>query len=236
VKIKEATYENGVVKAVLKNDGSDSISSDAIGITLGGEPVSCKETFILSAKSTANCSIDFECTDTAKMAITSPSANEIVVQCKQEITLTTNTCKDKDCTERSAVFEKGDNVYLDVNADPSVELSASVYYNGEFLERIYPGSPFKPTKPGIYTINITASREGYVDIVKKLTFTVEDNTSSTMIKVGLIVLFVAIIATFVIFRLRKTKKREGFDELYEKYKKRQAYKELYRKYRRRKRF
>jgi hypothetical protein len=235
VKIKSARYESGTVKAVLTNDGSDSISSDAIGITLGDQTVSCKEAFILSAKSTANCSIDFECSDTVKMAITSPNKNETEVNCKPEINITPNTCKDAGCSQYSAVFGKGDSVYLDVKTDPSVDVSASVYYNGEFQERIYPGQPYKPANAGIYTINITASKEGYTQVVKKLTFTVVDNTSGLVVKVGLIVVFVLILAAFIFYRLRKTKKRQGFDELYEKYKKKQAYGELYRKYGRRRR-
>ena len=222
VKIDDIEYKDETVKITLKNIGSNSIDSESIKILIDGEEVECEEDFELAAKSSDICSIsDFTCTDTiALVQITEPNEDESEFKCEEEIEITPRSCKDEDCNQYSRTFTKGEKVYINVGTESDVDVSAVVYHDGE-SERIDLSKPYEPTEAGTYTVNITASKEGQ-KTVETITFTVEDKESDFLLKVLLIALFVIILTGFVYYRLKKTKKREKFDELYEKYKRKSA--------------
>lgn len=236
VKIKEVTYKEGVVNLTLKNDGSSSISSDSIKILLNGQEFWCKEGFELVSKgSIKSCEItDFVCEDTATVEITEPTADKREFSCLEEVKINVTSCKVENCKQPEKNFVTGDKLYLNIEKEEGVDTIAFIAYNNGNPVRIDLSKPYALNNPGTYVVNVTASKEGYKKTIKELTLTVEKKSSNLLLKLVLIALFILVLASFVYYRFKKTKKRQSFEELYEKYRK-ANYSELYKKYGKRKR-
>lgn len=230
VKISNVVYNNGIVQVSLKNDGGGSIESSLIKFLIDGNSIGCDNSFTLVAKGTANCNISYTCEQTARLQITSPNTDEKVFSCLGELKINVAACKDISCsTPSNNTFQSGESVYLNIKKDSGTDVTAILYRPDGGSENLDLSKPYKPTQPGIYSVNITASKEGYKPSVQILRFAVLQGNSGFLLKVVLIGVFLIILVGFVYYRLKKTKKKEGFDELYEKYR-RKNYETLYRKY------
>jgi hypothetical protein len=86
-----------------------------------------------------------------------------------------HTCKDRGCKERSKIFIQSENIYLSYKSQPeNVILEASLEYPDKSLEKIQLPISIRPSQIGTYTLEISASRNGYQDLVKSTNFAVID--------------------------------------------------------------
>jgi len=234
IEIVNITHKDGTVNATLRNTGNESIDSGLIKLLLNGEAVECKQTFTLAPESSKECDIpDFECSGTAKLKITEPNTYEKEFACEKIITITAQSCKDADCSQPLETFTKGEEIYFNIETNPA-DAKVTAVVQGE-TGTIDLTEPFIPDEIGSYTIELTASKEGYSETTSKLSFVVEAK-SSVLPKVIIILLIIGGIAGFIFYRLRKTKKTGTYQKLYEKYGKKETYEDLYRKYGRNRRF
>ncbi|MDI6807233.1 MAG: hypothetical protein QMD14_05530, partial [Candidatus Aenigmarchaeota archaeon] len=126
------------------------------------------------------------------------------------------SCKDADCEVPSTTFKQGEKVYVKVKTDPEAEVSATVFYKEE-VRTIDLAQPFIPREAGTYTIEVAASKKGYVETMEKLTFTVEKAAVDyTLLKVIIIIFIIACVIGYIYYRLKET--GEGYKWLYKKYK------------------
>ncbi len=233
--IVNVTHKDSTVNATLRNIGTEAIDSGSIKILLNGVVVKCKQTFTLAPKSSRECDIpDFECSGTAKLEITEPNENETEFECEKVITITVQSCKDADCNQPLEAFTKGEEVYFNVETDPADASVTAVVHNGG-TETIDLTEPFKPEETGSYTIELTASKEGYSEATSELSFVVEAK-SGVSPKIIIVILIILGLAGFIYYRLKKTRKTETYEKLYEKYGKKTTYEDLYRKYGRNRRY
>jgi archaellum component FlaF (FlaF/FlaG flagellin family) len=235
VEIVNVTHKAGTVNATLKNIGTEAIDSGLITILLDGVVVKCKQTFTLAPKSSRECDIpDFECSGTAKLEITEPNENETEFECEKVITITVQSCKDADCNQPLETFVKGEEVYFNVETDPADASVTAVIHNGG-TETIDLTEPFKPEGVGSYTIELTASKEGYSETTSEVSFVVEAK-SGVSPKIIIVVLIILGLAGFMYYILKKTSKTKSYEKLYAKYGKKETYEDLYRKYGRNRRY
>jgi hypothetical protein len=231
VRIDNVTYDNEIATAFLKNIGSGSIDSNSIRILIDGKTVECKKSFTLSAKTTERCDINFVCSnEKAKFEIAEPGNDTKEFSCIKPINITVESCKDPTCKETSASFGTGENIYIKATTDPKADVKA-ILYEGTSNRSIDITQPIKLKEPGTYTIALVASKEGYQETIQNIQLTVaKSSNTGTIINFLLIGGLIVLIAGFIYYRLKKTKKKAGFDELYEKYKDKQKYDALYKKY------
>jgi hypothetical protein len=134
------------------------------------------------------------------------------------------------CKEATDNFSTGENIYIKATTDPKSDVNA-ILYQGTSNKSIDIKQPIKLKDPGTYTIELTASKEGYKETVEKIELTVaKSSNTGALFNFLLIGFLVILIIGFVYYRLKKTKKKAGFEDLYEKYKDKQKYDELYKKY------
>lgn len=218
VKIRSVKYENDTVKIELRNGGSEAITSSSIKLLIDGKGVVCKQVFQLLPSGIEKCDVvNFKCSNvTAKLKITDPNLDEKEFECLKSIVITAETCSDRDCNELSSTFEKGKNVYLNVGTAPNADITATVSLNDEGEKQLIDVTqPFKPKKAGSYTIELTASREGYKETISRVEFTVIEGGGFPT-KIVLAVLGIAVLAGFIVF-YRNYRKNKEFEKLYKKY-------------------
>ncbi len=95
------------------------------------------------------------------------------------------TCKDAECTEQEKVFVLNENIYLDYISEVSNPLITAIltYPDSSTNQFVFPTS-IKAEQTGIYTLEVTASKQGYKTITKKIKFGVieeEANISYTTV-------------------------------------------------------
>jgi hypothetical protein len=241
IEIVNVVHKNRIVNATLKNIGDEGIDSGLIKILLNGKAVECKPTFTLAPKSSEECDISddvsgFVCTGTlAKLEITGPNTDEKEFECEKSIEITVQCCKDADCNQPSETFTKGEEIYFEVETDPADADVTAVVQNGG-TETIDITEPFKLEEVGSYTIELTASKEGYSETTSELSFVVEAKSSALPKIIIIFLVIILVLAGFVYYRLKKTRKTETYEKLYEKYGRKKTYEDLYRKYSRNRRY
>jgi len=237
VKIKSVDY-NYITKVELKNDGSGSVDSSSIKMLIDGREVICKNTFKLSSKSTAVCQIEnLVCAEeTAKLELIEPTKDEMTFECKKPINITTvRFCKDVDCNQVLDTLSVGEKIYLNVKTNPVSDIKATIFYSDDSTKSIKTSQLFILEKEGTSVIELEATKEGYRNATFKTEINIVPKTGGgSVIKIIFIALFILIIVAFVYYRIKKTKKRQNFEQLYEKYRK-ANYSELYKKYGKKKR-
>jgi hypothetical protein len=237
VKIKSVDY-NDVTRIELRNDGSGSVDSNSIKMLIDGTEVICKNTFKLSSKSTAVCQIDnLVCAEeTAKLELIEPTKDEMIFECKKPINITAvKFCKDINCNQVLDSLSVGEKFYLNVKTTPVSDIKATIIYSDDTTKSIKVSQQFILEKEGTCVIELEATKEGYRNTTLREEINVEPKTGGgSVIKITLIFLFIIIVAAFVYYRLKRTKKRQNFEQLYEKYRK-ANYGELYKKYGKKKR-
>ena len=72
------------------------------------------------------------------------------------------TCRDKDCSNKSKVFVKGESIYLDyVSKVSTPEVNATLSYPDKTIKQLTLPTSIKAEQTGTYTLKVTASKEGY---------------------------------------------------------------------------
>ena len=81
------------------------------------------------------------------------------------------TCEDPSCAEESKVFVKGKDIHLDYNSDvEALLIEAILTYPDLTTKQITLPTSIKAEQIGTYTLEVTASKEGYKTITKKEQF------------------------------------------------------------------
>jgi len=89
----------------------------------------------------------------------------------KEIMLDIHFCKDKQCSEKSKIFLKNENIYLDFNSEvQNPTITTTLTYPNKKQEQITLPYSFKPSQTGTYNLEVTASKQGYKTITKKEQF------------------------------------------------------------------
>jgi hypothetical protein len=103
---------------------------------------------------------------TAYIQILSPAqqtfTKNFLITANPSFSIELRTCKDPACINRSKVFIQEDSVYLDYSssvANPSISATLA-YPDGTSGQVSLPGS-IKATQTGTYTLDVTASKQGY---------------------------------------------------------------------------
>ena len=132
------------------------------------------------------------------------------------------TCRDKDCGEKSKIFIINENIYLDYKSDVENPIVNAVltYPDGTNKQITLPYSIIA-SQIGTYKIDALASKEGYITMTKNELFgVIEQNADietipyeslkgkdyTLYIAIGLVILIIAII--IVILRYYKPKKNK----------------------------
>lgn len=95
----------------------------------------------------------------------------IIQNADSEFDFDLETCKDSSCSEKSVVFLKNENMYLSYESsidNPSI--NALLTYPDGKKEQIDIPSSIKAGQIGTYTIEVTASKEGYITAIDKVQF------------------------------------------------------------------
>lgn len=72
------------------------------------------------------------------------------------------TCKDASCAEKSKVFLKNDEVYLDYSSElQDLSVTAMLAYPDKTTKQMSLPSLIKAEQSGTYTLDVTASKQGY---------------------------------------------------------------------------
>ena len=102
--------------------------------------------------------------DTEFGIIDEKEAHFTVVGTKENFSITIETCKDIECSEKSKVFISGETVFIDFTSDtenPTIEATLE-FPDGSEKEITLPHS-FTAEQEGTYTLNAKAAKEGFND-------------------------------------------------------------------------
>ena len=126
-------------------------------------------------------------------------------------------CKDEQCSKPSSMFKQNEDIYLfyDTNSE-NMQIAGKLTYSNKKTEQITLPYSFKAEQIGTYELEVTASKEGYKTINKKLQFGViekeadiqysepriESNTNFTK---GILYVSIGIIVFIILFWLYKRK-------------------------------
>jgi hypothetical protein len=160
----------------------------------------------------------------------------MIFECKKPINITAvKFCKDINCNQVLDSLSVGEKFYLNVKTTPVSDIKATITYSDDSTKSIKVSQQFILEKEGTCVIELEATKEGYRNSTFKEEINIEPKTGGgSAIKITLIFLFIIIVAAFVYYRLKRTKKRQNFEQLYEKYRK-ANYGELYKRYGKKKR-
>ena len=82
-------------------------------------------------------------------------------------------CKDQSCTEKSKIFLKNENMYLDYDSEvDNLLITTTLTYPDERTRTLTLPTSIKAKQIGTYTLDVTASKQGYKDITVREQFAV----------------------------------------------------------------
>lgn len=103
---------------------------------------------------------------TATIAVVYPIrqtvSKKFTIQTTPSFSFELKTCKDQPCAEKTKVFVQGESIYLDYSSSVSSPSITAVltYPDGTSKQVTLPAS-FKANQIGTYTLDVTASKQGY---------------------------------------------------------------------------
>ncbi|MCK4589763.1 MAG: hypothetical protein KAT77_04920 [Nanoarchaeota archaeon] len=101
------------------------------------------------------------------------SINFSITETLKEIEVDIKTCKDLACTEKSKIFIKNEKIYLDYYSKvPEPIITATLTLPDETTQQLTLPTSIETGQIGTYTLDITASKEGYKTLSKKEQFAV----------------------------------------------------------------
>jgi len=94
-----------------------------------------------------------------------------------------NICKDQNCNEKSKIFLKNENIYLDYDSSiEGIALTAKMTYPDNSIKEITVPGSMKASQIGTYELEVNASKAGYKTISAREQFAVIENNAD--IKTG----------------------------------------------------
>ncbi len=92
------------------------------------------------------------------------------------------SCKDQSCTEKSKVFLKNENIYLDYDSEVDNPLiTATLTYPDETTQTLTLPTSIKTEQIGTHTLGVTASKEGYKTMSVKEQFAIIEQEADILI-------------------------------------------------------
>lgn len=112
---------------------------------------------------------------TAYIKVLSPIQQEVnksfMILTSPSFSFNLEICKTQDCSEKSSVFTKSENVYLDYTANiESPVVKAILTYPDKTTKELELPTSIKPGQIGTYNLEVIASKEGYKNVTLKEQF------------------------------------------------------------------